>query len=159
MARGHRARCPGHLIEVGTGLSPRSPLRTGRADLPHPALQSVVCSIRETGTCRFPGFLQAKEPEVREVAVGPTKLDLEEARRELTGGAALDPQQELLESVPESERWEPVLVSTGHEALTFFDDGEDDEGRSASERLFEEGVEEAEHDQMLQAATARTEAS
>jgi hypothetical protein len=88
-----------------------------------------------------------------------TKLDLEEARRELTGSAALDPQQKLLESVPESERWEPVLVSTGHEALTFFDDGEDDEGRSASERLFEEGVEEAEHDQMLQAATARTEAS
>lgn len=59
------------LIEVGTGLSPRSPLRTGRADLPHPALQSVVCSITETGICRFPGIQQAEEPEFREVAVGP----------------------------------------------------------------------------------------
>ena len=51
---------------------PRSPLRTGRADLPHPALQSVVCSITETGIRRFPGIQQAKEPEFREVAVGPT---------------------------------------------------------------------------------------
>ncbi len=42
---------------------------------------------------------------------------------------------------------------------THDNDGEDDESRSVSERLFEEGVEEAEHDQMLQAATARTEAS
>lgn len=37
-----------------------------------------------------------------------SKQDLDEARRELTGGGTADPRQELLESVPESERWEPV---------------------------------------------------
>lgn len=87
-----------------------------------------------------------------------SKLDLDEARRELTGGATIDPRQELLEAVPESERWEPVPGSTGHEAPTFINDGDDAEGRSADERLFEEGVEEAEHDQMLQAATTPHEA-
>ncbi len=43
------------VIEVGTGLSPRSPLRTGRADLPHPALQSVVCSVTEARNFCFSG--------------------------------------------------------------------------------------------------------
>ena len=43
------------LIEVGTGLSPRSPLRTGRADLPHPALQSVVFSVTEARDFSFSG--------------------------------------------------------------------------------------------------------
>ncbi len=42
-------------IEVGTGLSPRSPLRTGRADLPHPALQSVVYSVTEARDFSFSG--------------------------------------------------------------------------------------------------------
>ncbi len=82
-----------------------------------------------------------------------SKLDFDEARRELTGGATMDSRQELLEAVPESERWEPVPGSTGHEVPAFFNDEEDSDGRSVSERLFEEGVEEAGHDQMLQAAT------
>ena len=43
-------------IEVGTGLSPRSPLRTGRADLPHPALQSAVYSVTEAREFCFSGF-------------------------------------------------------------------------------------------------------
>src|SRR6478735_9443587 len=58
-------------IEVGTGLSPRSPLRTGRADLPHPALQSAVCSVTEARKFSFSGVQQAEEPELLEVAVGP----------------------------------------------------------------------------------------
>ena len=86
-------------------------------------------------------------------------LDLDEARRELTGGATMDRRQELLESVPESERWDPVPGTKGREIPASFNDEEDDEGRSASERLFEAGVEEAEHDQMLQAATTPPEAS
>ena len=49
----------------------RSPLRTGLADLPHPALQLVVCSISETDDFRDFGFQQAKEPKFGEVAVGP----------------------------------------------------------------------------------------
>lgn len=86
-----------------------------------------------------------------------SRLDWDEALRELTGGATCDPKQALLESVPESERGDPVPASTGHEVPTSFNDEEDEEGRSASERLFEEGVAEAEHDQMLQAATSKAE--
>jgi hypothetical protein len=81
-----------------------------------------------------------------------SKLDWDEARRELGGGSTVDPQQELLELAPESERWDPVPGTRGHEVPTSFNDEEDEAGRSASERLFEEGVEEAAHDQMLQAA-------
>jgi hypothetical protein len=56
--------------------------------------------------------------------------------------------------VPESERWDPVPGSTGHKARESSDEDEDSEGRSEDERLVEEGVNEAEHDQMLQAAKA-----
>ena len=74
--------------------------------------------------------------------------------RELTGGHELDPLQELLESAPESDRWNPIPGTPGHEAMVSFDDNEDEDGRSAAERLVEEGVDEAGHDQML-AATMR----
>lgn len=87
-------------------------------------------------------------------AAEPTKSDRDEARRELTGGSEHDEKQMLLESAPESERWNPVAGSTGHEAPVSFNDGEDEDGRSATERLFNEGVDEAEHDQMLQSAMA-----
>ncbi len=80
-----------------------------------------------------------------------TQSDWDEAMRELTGGNELDPQQVLLESAPESDRWNPIPGSVGHEALVSFGDNIDEDGRSASERLFEEGVEEAAHDQMLEA--------
>lgn len=82
-----------------------------------------------------------------------TKSDWDEAMRELTGSNELDPQQALLESAPESDRWNPIPGSSGHEALVDFDDNEDVEGRSVAERLFEEGVDEAGHDQMLEATT------
>jgi hypothetical protein len=44
--------------------------------------------------------------------------------------------------------------STGHKAPESSDEDEDNEGRSEGEQLVEEGVQEAEHDQMLQAAKA-----
>ena len=81
-----------------------------------------------------------------------SKSDWEQAKRELTGGSDMDPKEALLESEPESERWNPVSVSTGDIVTVPSVDGEDDEGRSVSERLIEEGMLEAEHDQMLQAA-------
>ena len=80
--------------------------------------------------------------------------EFEQAKRELTGGSDIDPQEEALESMPESERWNPMPGSEGRQAPEFSDANEDDEGRSQSERLVEEGVQEAEHDQMLQAARA-----
>jgi hypothetical protein len=78
--------------------------------------------------------------------------DWAQAKRELTGQPDLDPKEAVLESAPESERWDPLPGSTGSEVLTTPLEGEDDEGRSLGEKLIEEGVQEAEHDQMLQAA-------
>lgn len=86
-----------------------------------------------------------------------SKSDWEQAMRELTGGSDQDPNEALLESAPESERWNPLPGSNGHIVTVPSVDGEDDEGRSASERLVEEGVLEAEHDQMLQAAQKQKE--
>lgn len=80
--------------------------------------------------------------------------EFEQAKRELTGGSDIDPKEAALESVPESERWDPVPGSTGHKAPESSDEDEDNEGRGEDERLVEEGVNEAEHDQMLQAARA-----
>jgi hypothetical protein len=77
--------------------------------------------------------------------------DWDEARRELSGGIEPHPKQAFLESIPESERWNPIPGSSGHEALVTFNDNEDPDGRSIGTRLVEEGVVEAAHDQMLAA--------
>jgi hypothetical protein len=81
-----------------------------------------------------------------------SQTDWEQAKRELTGGPENDPEETLLESAPESERWDPLPGSQGHKAPESPSDDEDDDGRSEGARLVEEGVAEAEHDQMLQAA-------
>ena len=80
-----------------------------------------------------------------------SKSDWDLAKRELMGEPDIDPRDAVLESAPESERWDPVHGSTGHKVPVASGDDEDDEGRSDSERLVGEGVAEAEHDQMLQA--------
>ena len=83
-----------------------------------------------------------------------SESELEQAQRELTGGSDIDPKEAAIESVPESERGDPLPGSTGHKAPESSDEDEDDEGRGEEERLVEQGVNEAEHDQMLQAAKA-----
>jgi hypothetical protein len=80
-----------------------------------------------------------------------SKSDLEQAKRELLGEPDADPKQALLESAPESERWDPLPGSTGHKAPVEPSVDEDDEGRSDNQKLVEEGVADAEHDQMLRA--------
>jgi len=70
----------------------------------------------------------------------------------LTGGSDTEPNDVILESAPESERWDPVHGSEGHKAPESGSDDEDDDGRSDSARMVEQGVAEAEHDQMVQAA-------
>jgi hypothetical protein len=85
-------------------------------------------------------------------AADVSQSDWEQARRELTGEPEMDPQEAALESVPESERWDPVPGTPGHQAPESSSEDDDDEGRSLGERLIDEGVSEAEHDQMLQAA-------
>jgi hypothetical protein len=58
----------------------------------------------------------------------------------------------MLELAPESERWDPVPGSAGSKSTVAPGEDEDEEGRSDNERLVNEGVEDAEHDQMRQAA-------
>ena len=84
-----------------------------------------------------------------------SKSDWERAKLDLTGGPDPDPKETALESAPESERWDPVHGSTGHKVPATASEDEDDEGRSNSERLVEEGIAEAGHDQALQAARAQ----
>ena len=88
-----------------------------------------------------------------------SQSDYEQAKRELTGGADIDRQEAKLESIPESMRWDPVPGSAGRQMPESPSEDEDEEGRSESEQLVEEGVNEAEHDQMLQAALAAAKAA
>jgi hypothetical protein len=80
-----------------------------------------------------------------------SKSDWEQAKRELLGKSDTDEKEETLESAPESERWDPVHGSSGIKTSIAPGEDEDEEGRSDNERLVEEGIQGAEHDQMRQA--------
>ena len=84
-----------------------------------------------------------------------SKSDWEQAKRELTGEPETDPNELILESAPESDRWNPLPGSAGHKVRVGSSADEDDEGRSDNERLVEGGIEDAEHDQMRQANLKR----
>jgi hypothetical protein len=84
-----------------------------------------------------------------------SKSDWEQAKRELTGEPDADPKEAILESAPESDRWNPVAGSTGQKVPVAASEDEDEEGRSDNEKLVEEGIEGAEHDQMRQASLKR----
>jgi hypothetical protein len=77
-----------------------------------------------------------------------------QAKRELTGVPDTDPKDAILESVPESERWDPVPGSTGTKARVAPSEDEDEDGRSDNERLTEGGMAEAEIEQSFQATRA-----
>ena len=81
-----------------------------------------------------------------------SKADWEQAKRELKNETAPDPKEVVLEAAPESERWDPVPGSAGHQAPESPPEDEDEEGRGESANLVDQGVDEAERDQMLQAA-------
>jgi hypothetical protein len=78
--------------------------------------------------------------------------DYAQAKRELTGESDIDPEEAALDLLPESEPGDPLPGATGHHVPNSIEDDEDDEGRSIGEQLVAGGVNEAEHDQMLQAA-------
>jgi hypothetical protein len=84
-----------------------------------------------------------------------SKSDWEEAKRDLTDEPDTDPKAAAHESVADSERWDPVPGSSGYKVHVPSGDDEDDEGRSDTERLVEEGVREAGRDQMRQAGQDR----
>ena len=83
-----------------------------------------------------------------------SKSDWQQAKRELTGKPDMHPKEGVLESAPESERWDPVPGSTGHKVSATPSEDEDEEGRSDNERLVDEGIAGAELDQMDQATRA-----
>ncbi len=62
--------------------------------------------------------------------------------------------KELLESLPESKRWDPVPGSEGHQTPESVNEDEDAEGRSESEQLVDDGVEQAEREQAKEADRA-----
>ena len=103
-----------------------------------------------------PKMVQARAGELAVIngrsAQEASKSDREQAQRELTDDSDANPNEAVLESAPESERWDPVPGSTGHKVPEASSDDEDDEGRSDNERLVDEGVAGAEHDQRRQAA-------
>jgi hypothetical protein len=99
------------------------------------------------------------ETRAREIALADgrppahvSKSDGEQARRELTGGPEMDAQETLLDSIPESKRSDPAPDSSGHQVPDAPSEDEDEDGRSETEQLVEEGAEEAERDQIQQAA-------
>jgi len=101
------------------------------------------------------------EAPARELAVinghgssGPTKADYQQAKCELTGEEEIDPQEAKVESLHASEAWDPLPGSTGRHAAESLGEDEDAEGRSEAAQMYEEGINEAEHDQMRRAAEA-----
>jgi len=73
--------------------------------------------------------------------------DFAQVRRELTGEERLIPELTAAEQLPEESRWEAVPESVGHKAPTVPAPDE----QTFAERLVEEGVEDAEQDQMVEA--------
>jgi hypothetical protein len=102
-----------------------------------------------------PKMVQARAVELAAIngrsAAAVSKSDWEQAKRDLTGDSDANSNEAVLESAPESERWDPVHGSTGHKVPMAPSDDEDDEGRSDNEILTDEGIAGAEHDQTRQA--------
>jgi hypothetical protein len=73
--------------------------------------------------------------------------DFDEAKRELQGEDEMKPPLTAAESIPEDQRWDPVPGSEGHQAPTVPAPDE----QTFAEKLFDEGVADAEHDQEIEA--------
>jgi hypothetical protein len=65
-----------------------------------------------------------------------------------------NPKQTILESAPESDRWNPVPGSTGNKVPVTPSADEDAEGRSDNEIMVETGIAAAEQNQSIQANQA-----
>lgn len=74
-----------------------------------------------------------------------TDADWDQARRELLGTQGTNAPEETDENAEVVEEWNVVASSTGHRAPRV----EDDE--NLGEQLVSDGIEEAAHDQMLEA--------
>lgn len=78
---------------------------------------------------------------------GVMDSDILEARRELQGEDEMDPTPTRGDNLPEDKRWDPVPGSEGRSAPTIppYDE------QSFAEKLYDEGVADAEHDQEIEA--------
>ena len=76
--------------------------------------------------------------------------DLREACRELTGEETLVPSPTPAEELTEDQRWEPVPESTGNKAPVTPASDE----QTFAEKLVQEGLEDAEQDNMIQGTRA-----
>jgi hypothetical protein len=74
-----------------------------------------------------------------------TDADWDQARRELLGAQAITPPEETPENAEVVEEWNVVASSSGHRAPRI----EDEE--NLGEQLVADGLEEAAHDQMVEA--------
>jgi len=81
-----------------------------------------------------------------------SQTDYDQAKRELTGESDIEPEEAAFDLLPESAPGDPLPGATGHKVPDSIEDDEDAEGRSIGEQLVSGGLNEAEHDQMLQAA-------
>ena len=73
--------------------------------------------------------------------------DFQEARRELQGEDELNPTPTREENLSEDKRWDPVPGSEGRKAPSLPASDE----QTFAEKLVDEGVADAEHDQEIQA--------
>lgn len=78
------------------------------------------------------------------------EADWDEARRELMGADVPVPSLDDAEESAESQQWEAAPGSIGHRV----EGQEVDDEQTVAERLVEEGVEEAQHDEMVQGTRA-----
>jgi hypothetical protein len=76
-----------------------------------------------------------------------TDSDLDEALREFQGEDEMNPPLTAAESIPEDQRWDPIGGSEGKQAPTVPAPDE----QTFAEKLVDEGVADAEHDQEIQA--------
>lgn len=130
----------------------------GVAMKPNPPSQGIVTSPASRPAALTRGMQRERAVELAYInghaASAVSKSDWEQAKRELKSETNKDPTEAVLEAAPESERWDPVPGSTGHQAPETLPDDENEEGNSETQQLAAAGVEEAARDQALQAAIA-----
>lgn len=76
-----------------------------------------------------------------------TESDWEQAHRELLGAASIAAPEETEQNAEVVDEWNMVATDTGHHALR----ATDVEDENLGEQLVSDGLEEATHDQMLEA--------
>ena len=78
----------------------------------------------------------------------------ERTQRDVTDETDPERQYAMLDAVSEAQRWDPVPGPTGYQTPESASEDEDDEGRSETEQLVDEGAMEAARQRQFEAARA-----